>query len=119
MYHVPYQCAAVPLSRVVYALSHVHVSCVAQDHWPLERILPLMTSHPARLLKLRHKGHIGVGADADALVLSHDTLKLKYVYAKGVLMKTPQWVQGGFFEKGSKIRPYNPQFEAEEPEKDF
>jgi beta-aspartyl-dipeptidase (metallo-type) len=64
-----------------------------QDHWPLERILPLMTSNPARLLKLRHKGTIAVGADADLLVLSHDTLQLRYLYAEGVLRKTPQWTQ--------------------------
>jgi adenine deaminase len=64
-----------------------------QDHWPLERILPLMTCNPARLLKLRHKGSIAVGADADLLVLSHDTLQLRYLYSKGVLRKTPQWTQ--------------------------
>jgi predicted amidohydrolase len=52
-----------------------------------------MTSNPARLLKLRHKGSIAVGADADLLVLSHDTLQLRYLYVKGVLRKTPQWTQ--------------------------
>lgn len=64
-----------------------------QDHWPLERILPFMTSNPARLLKLRNKGSICVGADADLLVLSHNTLQLRYVYAKGVMRKCPQWTQ--------------------------
>jgi isoaspartyl dipeptidase IadA len=77
-----------------------------QDHWPLERILPLMTANPARVLKLKQKGRIAVGADADLLVLSHATLQLKWVYAKGVMRKCPQWTQGGFFEKGSKIKPY-------------
>jgi predicted amidohydrolase len=100
---------------IVAALSVLVV--MPQEHWPLERILPMMTSNPARLLKLRHKGCIAVGADADLLVLSHDTLRLQWVYTKGIMRKSPQWTQGGFFERGSKIRPYHP-FE-EEDDKDF
>jgi beta-aspartyl-dipeptidase (metallo-type) len=36
---------------------------------PLERVLPAFTSNPARLLRLGRKGHLGVGADADLVVL--------------------------------------------------
>ncbi|HEY9507806.1 MAG TPA: beta-aspartyl-peptidase [Gemmatimonadales bacterium] len=36
---------------------------------PLERVLPPFTSNPARLLRLHRKGHLGVGADADLVVL--------------------------------------------------
>jgi beta-aspartyl-dipeptidase (metallo-type) len=36
---------------------------------PLERVLPAFTSNPARLLRLRHKGRLTVGADADLVVL--------------------------------------------------
>jgi beta-aspartyl-dipeptidase (metallo-type) len=36
---------------------------------PLERVLPPFTSNPARLLRLTRKGHLGVGADADIVVL--------------------------------------------------
>ena len=36
---------------------------------PLERVLPPFTSNPARLLRLTRKGHLGVGADADLVVL--------------------------------------------------
>jgi beta-aspartyl-dipeptidase (metallo-type) len=36
---------------------------------PLERVLPPFTSNPARLLRLTRKGHLGVGADADVVVL--------------------------------------------------
>jgi cytosine/adenosine deaminase-related metal-dependent hydrolase len=67
-----------------------------------------MTTNPARLLQLPHKGSIAIGADADLLVLRHDNLKLQYVYARGVCKRTPQWVQGGFFERGSRIRPFAP-----------
>ena len=36
---------------------------------PLERVLPPFTSNPARLLRLTRKGHLGIGADADLVVL--------------------------------------------------
>jgi len=36
---------------------------------PLERVLPAFTSNPARLLRLSRKGRLGVGADADLVVL--------------------------------------------------
>jgi len=36
---------------------------------PLERVLPPFTSNPARLLRLTRKGQLGVGADADLVVL--------------------------------------------------
>jgi beta-aspartyl-dipeptidase (metallo-type) len=36
---------------------------------PLERVLPAFTSNPARLLLLKRKGRLAVGADADLVVL--------------------------------------------------
>jgi beta-aspartyl-dipeptidase (metallo-type) len=36
---------------------------------PLERVLPAFTMNPAQLLRLPRKGHLGVGADADLVVL--------------------------------------------------
>lgn len=47
---------------------------------------------------------IAVGCDADILVLSQ-TLELRYVYARGKLLRTPEWTLGGAFERGSRIRP--------------
>lgn len=35
----------------------------------LDRVLPFFTTNPARLLRLSRKGHLGVGADADLVVL--------------------------------------------------
>lgn len=78
------------------------------EGWPLEKILPLMTSIPAGILKLQHKGRIEPGCDADILMLSATSLKLKRVIAKGKLMKAEGWVAGGVFEKGPGIRPYVP-----------
>ena len=48
----------------------------------LERILPAFTSNPARLLRLRDKGTIGVGADADLVVLGNDA-SIRHVMAGG------------------------------------
>ena len=48
----------------------------------LEKILPAFTSNPARLLRLRHKGTIDVGADADLVVLGEDAT-LRHVMAGG------------------------------------
>ena len=76
--------------------------------WPLEQILPLMTRNPAARLKLPSKGRLQPGCDADILLLDADALELKYVLAKGEVVKTPEWVRGGFFEHGPGIRPRRP-----------
>ena len=46
--------------------------------------------------------------DADLLLLDAKTLDLQYVYAKGVLVRTPEWTRGGMFERGPRIRPIKP-----------
>ena len=38
-------------------------------HWSLEAVLPLLTANPAAALKLRRKGRLQPGADADILLL--------------------------------------------------
>jgi beta-aspartyl-dipeptidase (metallo-type) len=50
---------------------------------PLERLLPLVTSNTARVLKLANKGRIAEGADADVVVLRRDSLELVAVIARG------------------------------------
>lgn len=49
---------------------------------PLEKILPLMTSNPAKILKLRSKGMLAVGKDADIIMLSSTNLKLRSVITR-------------------------------------
>lgn len=51
---------------------------------------------------------IAAGKDADLLLLDQDTLELKSVYAKGLLVCTPEWTRGGMFERGKHIRPITP-----------
>lgn len=51
---------------------------------------------------------IAPGKDADLLLLDQDSLELKSVYAKGLLVRTPEWTRGGLFERGKRIRPITP-----------
>jgi beta-aspartyl-dipeptidase (metallo-type) len=49
---------------------------------PLERVLPALTANPAHLLRLRRKGHLADGADADLVVLD-DAGAVEDVMARG------------------------------------
>lgn len=60
--------------------------------WPIEKILPILTSNTARLLKMPNKGRIDLGADADILVMNPKTLELEYVIAKGKIFMRNQEV---------------------------
>lgn len=51
--------------------------------WPLEKLLPLVTSNPARVLKLENKGLIDVGADADFVIVDRSTYEIHHVIANG------------------------------------
>lgn len=66
---------------------------------PMEKILPLMTSNVATLLKLHQKGRIEVGLDADLLVLD-DKHGIKSVMANGVWhIKQGKPLVKGLFEE--------------------
>lgn len=56
---------------------------------PMERILPAFTSNVADLLRLKNKGRVGIGQDADFIVLNED-------HSLGEVMAKGEWhVQGG------------------------
>ena len=57
--------------------------CVLRHGLPLERMLPLVTSNTASVLKLQSKGRLAAGCDADVLVLRRDTLDVVHVFARG------------------------------------
>jgi len=60
------------------------------DHgWSIDLAFSLATSNTASYLGFVNKGRIGIGYDADLLVLDPATLNLNYVFAKGNLLKTP------------------------------
>ena len=82
-----------------------------ENGWPLEEVLPLVTSNPAAALRLPGKGCLRVGADADLLLLRGDSLELEWVVAGGEVVKGPGWVRGCFWEEGPGIRPRLPMTE--------
>lgn len=69
---------------------------LARGH-ALERVLPIFTSNPARLLRLENKGHLREGADADLVVVDH-TGVARDVMARGVwhLREGQQCIKGTF-----------------------
>jgi beta-aspartyl-dipeptidase (metallo-type) len=56
---------------------------VTIEKLPLERALQVVTANPARLLKLRGKGRLEAGADADIVLLEANTLEIWGVLARG------------------------------------
>jgi beta-aspartyl-dipeptidase (metallo-type) len=56
---------------------------VVKHRMELELVLPFVTSNTARILKLKDKGKVEEGCDADVLVLSRDSLDIRDVIAKG------------------------------------
>ncbi len=66
---------------------------------PIEKILPLMTSNVARLLKFHHKGRIETGLDADLVVLNENH-KIDSVMANGTWhVRQGEQLIHGLFEK--------------------
>jgi beta-aspartyl-dipeptidase (metallo-type) len=60
--------------------------CIVNHGFPVEQVLPLVTSNTARILKWDEKGTLERGKMADVLVLERDTFKLRHVWSKGRCM---------------------------------
>ncbi|MDA3866024.1 MAG: beta-aspartyl-peptidase [Salinivirgaceae bacterium] len=58
---------------------------VLNEKIPLETALKMLTENPANVLKLKSKGHITVGADADLLLLNKD-MQIVHALANGKLI---------------------------------
>jgi len=58
---------------------------VGKYRMPLEKILPMISSNPARILKLPRKGSVKVGMDADLVILDAE-LRPATVLARGRVM---------------------------------
>lgn len=72
---------------------------VLEESVPLETALQVITSNPAKVLKLSNKGHIQTGKDADLVLLNKETLTIKTVFAQGkVMVKDGVPVVKGTFE---------------------
>lgn len=59
---------------------------VLVENLPLERVLKTITSNSAAALKLKNKGNIKAGLDADLVLLDEETLTVDTVIAKGKIM---------------------------------
>lgn len=67
---------------------------------PVEIALMTITSNPASLFKLRGKGIIAEGYDADIVLVDADTFEIDTVLAKGrLMMKNKALVVKGMFER--------------------
>ena len=74
--------------------------CVQREGIPLETAVKGITSNPASILKLKGKGRIKEGYDADICLLTEKSLELKTVIAKGqVMVRDGEQVVFGTFEK--------------------
>lgn len=73
-------------------------AAVREENLPLEKVLHFITSSPANILKLHHKGTIRPGKDAD-LVLLDENLKIHSVMAMGeMMMENYQNLRKGTYE---------------------
>ncbi|WP_226676951.1 beta-aspartyl-peptidase [Rossellomorea aquimaris] len=67
---------------------------------PLETAIRVITSNPAKILKLKQKGHVEVERDADLVLLEKDTLEVNTVFARGKMMvENGEAIVKGTFEQ--------------------
>jgi beta-aspartyl-dipeptidase (metallo-type) len=72
---------------------------VLEEGIPLETALRVITSNPARILKLKAKGRLAPGLDADVVLVDPKDLEVRTVIAKGrLLMKAGMVLAKGLFE---------------------
>jgi beta-aspartyl-dipeptidase (metallo-type) len=72
---------------------------VLEEGLPLETALRVITANPARILKLRNKGRLAPGQDADVVLLDPQNLEVRTVIAKGrLLMKSGKLLAKGLFQ---------------------
>jgi beta-aspartyl-dipeptidase (metallo-type) len=69
---------------------------ILDDGMKIQDILPVITSNPARILKLKGKGHIAEGMDAD-IIAFNEAFEIHDLFARGV----PMIRQGKLLKKGS------------------
>jgi beta-aspartyl-dipeptidase (metallo-type) len=58
-------------------------ACVFKQEFSIEQVLRLVTANTANILKLRQKGSIKQGFDADILILEKDSLEIREVISGG------------------------------------
>ena len=73
---------------------------ILMDDVPVEVAIMSITSNPANIFKLRGKGFIAEGFDADMVLVDADTFDIDTVIAKGrIMMRDKQLKIKGIFER--------------------
>jgi len=86
------------IGRVTSLFAEVR-DAVRDEGVPLATALQVITANPARILKLRGKGMLAAGADADIVLLDAATLEVDGVIAKGRwMMRSRALLARGTFE---------------------
>jgi beta-aspartyl-dipeptidase (metallo-type) len=86
------------VGRVTSLFAEVR-DAVQTERIPLATALQVITANPARILKLRGKGALAAGSDADIVLLDAESLEVRSVIAKGRwLMKNGELLARGTFE---------------------
>ncbi|MBP1625856.1 MAG: isoaspartyl dipeptidase IadA [Holophagaceae bacterium] len=92
------QLRGISVGRVTTLFNAVR-EAVQKEGVPLATALRTITSNPARILKLKQKGRLAQGLDADLVLLEPDTLRIHTVIAKGrVMMEAGELKVKGTFE---------------------
>lgn len=74
------------------------VQALVRAGWPLDQLLPAVTTNPASLLRLTGKGRLAAGYDADVIVLEED-FTIRHVLARGAFhIRDGAIVRHGLFE---------------------
>lgn len=83
---------------------HEQLGATLREGVPLERLLPLVTSNTAKVLKLESKGKLEPGKDADVLVLRPKSLEVVHVIANGRMLVREGGLQvrEGFLEESRR-----------------
>lgn len=67
---------------------------------PIEKAVSVITSNVAELLKLKNKGNIETGKDADIVLVDKDSMEIDMVFAKGrIMVENGQVIVKGTFEE--------------------
>lgn len=93
------ECIGLRVGKVATLYDEV-VHAIVDQGIPIEKVLKVVTTNPASILKLQRKGKIKRGFDADLVLVDENSLKIDTVIAKGnVMVREGQPVVFGTFEK--------------------
>ncbi|MBA1336245.1 MAG: beta-aspartyl-peptidase [Firmicutes bacterium] len=87
----------------VKSLHRAFCASVFEEKIPIESALRVITSNVADVLKMREKGRINTGMDADIVILNKEDLSIDMVIGKGkILVENGKACVRGTFEKFDK-----------------